>query len=80
MNEISWMSILTKDIPHRDPSPLPPCEDTKEGAVYDQKVDPQNSYQYLDFGLPGLQTGEKCFSLVYMLSSLWYIVTAIQMD
>lgn len=47
-----------------------------------QKVDPQkfHIYQYLDFGLPGLQTGEKYFSLVYMLSSLWYIITAIQMD
>lgn len=40
-----------------------------------QKADPQkfHTYQYLDFGLPGLQTGEKYLSPVYML----YIVYGI---
>lgn len=47
-----------------------------------QKADPQkfHIYQYLDFGLHGLQTGEKYLSPVYMLYSLWYIVTATYMD
>ena len=61
--------------------PLPPCEDAEDGHL-EQEVDFSDPRicQNVELGTPRLWNCEKYISVVYKPPTLWYFLTAVQMD